>query len=362
MKGIILVETFSFSITGDYYTGILRQLVLSEKWRDAYNMLTESGVGTDDINRILRGTHKFEGVNEFDIIECVDEDYIEELNEVYFGLFSPVPNVVLKPIAKISNVCSKAVFHTTRDCSDGLHFSEAEGKSRLNFNSEVSNVFRYHRYGCGNDTGNGVGVFYYVEGRYDEFIIPVDGTDYVWTPANDYPIFITPKKKASDLDMSLCHLTDYYNGDEEITSIERMRWKLHETNEYVKAVDDDIMIKAKEMLADNDSPSLLYRCEPSNKFESRYGWILPNGDWYNCGEMEHDAMAMEILGDKADFNVRTQVEQKLHWIGSHSSMRGQWWSFNNKMTQKQVDTMFDYCNHFDVDFPQKSIDIYMDVD
>jgi hypothetical protein len=93
-----------------------------------------------------------------------------------------------------------------------------------------------------------------------------------------------------------------------------------------------------------------YGKEPKKdpKMKSKCGWLLPNGTYYGCGSMEHIGLAYELLKDKHpqvanESSDAEQFAETYGWVKITLGIGGFHVMCKKKVTQKQLDRLFDYC-------------------
>lgn len=80
-------ETLHFTVHGDYITTLIRNLML-EDWPHAQRVANQMiGMSGYDIERLLRGKAKLEGVNEFELLDDDDPAFTTELHNRYGAIW-----------------------------------------------------------------------------------------------------------------------------------------------------------------------------------------------------------------------------------------------------------------------------------
>jgi hypothetical protein len=73
------------------------------------------------------------------------------------------------------------------------------------------------------------------------------------------------------------------------------------------------------------------------------GWLLPNGDFYGCGSMEHVGLAQNILDMKGiEWEDAERKVEDLGWVKLARSMTGFHCIATKKPTKKQLNKLWDY--------------------
>lgn len=86
---------------------------------------------------------------------------------------------------------------------------------------------------------------------------------------------------------------------------------------------------------------------PAADVSAENGWISPNGDFFTCGMIQHDALAIRMGSD-------TKTVEQTHVRVSTNSMSGYRSPLQfvgRKLTRRQKDKIWDWCEHHKVDVP-----------
>jgi hypothetical protein len=79
---------------------------------------------------------------------------------------------------------------------------------------------------------------------------------------------------------------------------------------------------------------------------SASGWLLPNGNYYGCGSMEHIGLAESLLkhiGSKFDHNGNAELMAESYgWVKISRSCTGLYVGCKKKPTKKQLNRLWDY--------------------
>jgi len=92
-----------------------------------------------------------------------------------------------------------------------------------------------------------------------------------------------------------------------------------------------------------------------SKMESANGWLLPNGNYYGCGVMEHVGLAenlMEHLKISVPDSNHERHAEDLGWIKISKSSTGFYIISKKKPTQKQQNKLWDYCQKHNRDYDE----------
>jgi hypothetical protein len=124
--------------------------------------------------------------------------------------------------------------------------------------------------------------------------------------------------------------------------------------EAIASTVDAIMGNGKEL----DEPP-----ERCTKLESKHGYILPNGDFYPCGFMKHAMLAARILKHVLDRNPEDIADEEkladnMGWIRIQTStlMDVTHIAIPKRPTQKQQNTLWDWCQKHNEEYPKDEID------
>jgi hypothetical protein len=87
-------------------------------------------------------------------------------------------------------------------------------------------------------------------------------------------------------------------------------------------------------------------CVLDEHMTSASGWLLPNGNYYGCGSMEHIGLAEALLkhtGSKVDHNGNSELlAEAFGWVKISRSMMGLYVMCKKTPTKKQFDKLWDY--------------------
>lgn len=87
--------------------------------------------------------------------------------------------------------------------------------------------------------------------------------------------------------------------------------------------------------------------EPAKDFSAENGWIAPNGDFFTCGMIQHDALADRMGAPTKDLE-KTHVRIS---INPMSDYRSPVQFVGRNLTQKQKDAIWDWCEFHKKDVP-----------
>lgn len=96
-----------FSISGDFITQHARDRLREGSWRNAYNFVTDclSGVDSQTVIDVLRGTKQFEGVNEFEVVDDDAQSEVQAWIDFQFRNCFLFKNKVYRPYGHVSAYC-----------------------------------------------------------------------------------------------------------------------------------------------------------------------------------------------------------------------------------------------------------------
>ena len=159
-----------------------------------------------------------------------------------------------------------------------------------------------------------------------------------------------PLKEMEGIDKALEILSrkELEHGLDE-TAKQNKEWLLARKMEAIRTRDPLEYLKEQDAMWDRPCP------ERDSKLEGGDGWILPNGHFYACGHMEHIWLATVLLEKQGYSEVVTgnaeRTAEKLGWCKiSHGEDRQLYIHNDKKNTQKQRDTLFDWCEKHGVDY------------
>lgn len=99
-----------------------------------------------------------------------------------------------------------------------------------------------------------------------------------------------------------------------------------------------------------------------HNLEGELGWILPNGDFYSCQKYEHDNLADNIFSQVFGVHVEnaSRLAEKSGWIKITQipQYSGPQPLILTSLTQKQIDTFFDWCQKHNRPFPRSLIEAF----
>ena len=105
-------------------------------------------------------------------------------------------------------------------------------------------------------------------------------------------------------------------------------------------------VNYKIELSHREAPN---KCAPG---KSRYGWILPNGDFFPCEWAEHDWLA-EVLGKTAvEAEVAGWLRVGFDTMGHNAYIQSE----DLQLAQRQLDTLSDWCLAHEVELPGWAIE------
>ena len=139
---------------------------------------------------------------------------------------------------------------------------------------------------------------------------------------------------------------------DELTELDKKNkeFLIHQKMAKIGQQDPLAVMKERDALWDRPCP------DKDSKLAGDDGWILRNGDFYACGHMEHIWLAtvlLEKLGNKeASEGNAERIAEKLGWCKiSHGLDRTLYiQNVERDNTQKQRDTLFDWCEIHGVNY------------
>lgn len=81
------------------------------------------------------------------------------------------------------------------------------------------------------------------------------------------------------------------------------------------------------------------------KFTLATGWIAPDGQYYSCYPWDHDRVIIRILKDKGYQQPTILTAEELGYIRVMGRCRIPFLN-DDDPTQAQIDTLFEYKQHF----------------
>jgi hypothetical protein len=91
--------------------------------------------------------------------------------------------------------------------------------------------------------------------------------------------------------------------------------------------------------------------KPDKELVSENGWIAPNGDFFPCGEIQHDWLADVLHGEKDGVKVIEKTHVRISVNHLSRGMRSPFQFEGKQLTQKQKDTIWDWCQKHDEKCP-----------
>ena len=80
------------------------------------------------------------------------------------------------------------------------------------------------------------------------------------------------------------------------------------------------------------------------------GWIAPNGQYFSCYVWDHDPALLKILKNYFGYeNPTVELGEKLGFVRCMGITTKPFLN-TDKLTQNQLDTMFDYCQKCGFDY------------
>ena len=150
----------------------------------------------------------------------------------------------------------------------------------------------------------------------------------------------TDAEKEVNMKEQLEILTGKDKKDKNIKTTDNVPRKSSGWSKYT-STDVDVYLAHEKELETMPAP------KPDRTFKSGDGWITPDGKFYPCRYMEHIWAAHKIAG------LEEKDAEKRGWIklSDNIAMGKKVYEGGKKPTQKQRDTLFDWCNAQKVDYP-----------
>jgi hypothetical protein len=339
--------TCCFVITGEFVTKFAREKVLEKHWRDALDFLLQNVVGmTPDIaTAILSGTKSLVGRSDTEGITLVDdhaEKYKDMLNYIYSSLVLYGGNWY-KPYAYVTNYGRTDIV-------------EAGPRSFSTTPSQVGEeLFQCRaRHYCRNKT--------------DKIIMlkVADDLEPVLFEPAEAPPFWYSTNRDPQVAANFSRLEEYGH----------LQWYGHSEPEIPLASNTSDAVKARELAKklrdkareeaeeEEERKRKFVPAKPDETLTAPCGWILPDGTFYGCAYSQHISLAdwiCETLGIKVDNGEKYGEKQGWLKIGQTFLgekndrtvfLRGE----NQPLTQKQIDTMFEWCKNTKTPFPKWMIE------
>jgi len=110
-------------------------------------------------------------------------------------------------------------------------------------------------------------------------------------------------------------------------------------------IDFDKFVEREKRLEEEETP------EPDDYYQSKHGWILPNGYFYPCEYFAHDWLAHRLGRTVVEAEDRGWIRVgHSHATGKPSIHRGN--NFNGPHTQRQLDAAWTWCQLHDMELPE----------
>jgi len=185
----------------------------------------------------------------------------------------------------------------------------------------------------------------YREKYFDMLEMEYNSLVYEWGRTTNGP-------KLSDLAYTVC-TTFPEEFIETLSEDQKRMWKLahREASSPTLLLDTSLIIGLDEFVERERKLDEAETPEPDDDYQSRHGWILPNGDFYPCEYWAHDWLA-DCLG-------RTVIEaEDRGWVrvghscidGKARIARGK--NFNGLHPQPQLDATWTWCQLHNVELPR----------
>lgn len=328
----------TFKIEGSFITNHARDLVIEQSFDAAIRFLKESIIdfSYDNCIEIISGKSKLIGVNNLKLVKENKNNenlkkYLNDLNYLYSNVVLD-GNTYFKPYGFISkysilDVNSKFLEMNKYNKWIGLHIP-----SNL---SDAKNVaFSLAR-----------ATFYMKNPRVDKAVIcKINNIDYIvlFEEIYNYPIFLNPIKGPNA----------YQKSIENVDLIDLSR----EIQAEAQVLSDSLLSNEKELEKEPETDPLVLHFQKliekgfrqAHDIKSPCGWLDPKGNIIPCEYYQHSTLAY-VISEKLNLNS-TNLEQH-GYVKLQNNMF--FLSFlDYVVTQSQYDTIFDYCEAHNLDFPQ----------
>jgi len=405
-----------FSVTGEFLTETARNFLLEGNWSSAFSLLSEIliGISCDQVLSILQAETKLTkdstvGISIEDEDSNVRDRYLEEVNSVYSFIvkYSNGGFNWWKPYAIVTNCDNLDANLDSLGLDDSRGFPIGNYRTLHNWKGPINKGSRIdNRYGfpidnrCGRYTDNDCDLVYYtgcIAERSSE--LPkefIDAIAILFKPCQEPPFWM---QKNTQFKECLENFAKFgfveRRGDGPCQSnaanavLKAISNKFESLASDAESIDDivdkinyndfDYSIlpdkNQKEMCLINKTvmnslSSMDWESKPEEDkyFENNIGWILKDGRFFGCKYMHHKSLAFRIFTKilnmseedmTQDFEIKAE---NMGWVKIQTSL-----IFNNneptfymgmmkKPTQRQLDTIHDFCQKHKVNFPEQFLE------
>ena len=330
------IEAMHFSISGDFITNHCRDLWIEENCEQAVEvLLTLQGFTRELAYQVILGRQKLVGINEL----FLEEDDVTE----HFGMTLLTPEQIIAK--KMEELEKERQRHTDSIAMINI----------LNGNDKTYSI-------CGSPWGKMKVPSYLV--TYDKHSgLPVCTID--WDEFEErFPELIHRIREDSALQM---HIAAEWIEQQDAINADNMR-------SVDSAIADEMEARTQRMNAlfeSNSSPSIVeladaqvpglgamfQQVEPERgTYKDKTGWLLPDGKFYKCKYFQHDNLAAALGHDVKDIEgkwIRVQHPQDGPGVDTIMIFR---MLDHTRITKRQINFMWDYCEYHKVSYPQEQID------
>ena len=363
-----------FSICGDYLTKILRDLVLEDKWEHSLKTASECilGISTDQAITILKGEYKLTGNSQIGMgyekeDPEIEQEHKERIQKYYCGRCKlGRSDLWFEPYAIVGSYCAADIKGPSIWAEREISLRPERG------NDGFKESIVYRGDWGGSDWAYGRAMYYAHNPMSDRaYVLQVREEDIhkncstvlfrvcpsrpIWC---DYPKNAQAAVLECEANGKSLHVIEIepfiksYNDefkpksvvDSEETILDKTQTFENLVPGHLKHIAKDI---AKGLSGEQDFESVV---EKDVELNSLSGYILPDGEFYGCGYMEHPALATRIL--KHVFNVEG-VDDPQKEADNRGWLRIQRQASNDialsksrKLTQRQIDKMFDFITKY----------------
>lgn len=328
-----------FSIHGEAVTEQARTFVLEENWEYAVRFLMDSLVGFtyDHAFSILSGNYKLIGINEVDLVE-EDEDakkeYLAKVNYLYSNVV--LDKVHFKPYGYISFFSEQDVNLRTFKLNKYVNLDSTVAP--CSYSSNDPKMIRWSLARC---------TYYMNDMRNDKAVIcNYNGKEVcvLFEEVKNYPLFLSPisgpnayQKAIKNLELNdLSEKFAKFNLESSVKNPE-------------KKVVENIIEEILEPTELEKSFINLLKNGFSNAHDLNAicGWISPDGYIIPCEYYQHITLA-SCISDK--LGLKTTDLESLGYIKLQN--KDLFLYPHKNITQKQYDTIFDYCELHQMQMPE----------
>lgn len=320
-----------FSIHGDFITRHVRELWASCSYKKAFDLLDcMIGMTKEQQVEIIEGRAKLDGINELDMLEDdwkpSDDQYLN------YPSFSEVMQRAEKFDTFLDYQRSEAILLATSYAKSYLRGDHDGFDAAWEQHMEEKGIGL-----IGDEDWHELLEEKMEEYKDEKDLQKLSPLEYVEQPKDDAYGMREEELKAMYARTRMSMLNMMINAD-------RM--------EPVSL--DDMMVKDR---------GLISTAEPvkDQTMKSNSGWLTNKGDFYVCKYMEHIGLAYNLLKDELGENANhEEVAENRGWVKITGRTDIPFIkSYHKKLTKKQKDKLFDYCEVHNIDYKEK-VENYFD--